>query len=602
MTKDVRIQQAHHHFRGMGRKAIALTTCTAFAACAMEPPPQTTVKRPDPSQNQVYSDGRVEPDVPPGNCEAYIAQHYAHPQLMAIGDSLYNGVQSMRINWWLSEWSAPTLVAIRTGLIDEFRADRTGGRKFYDPQYPGQGRPAGRQTQDYGFNLENVSLGQVVGLPSDQYTALAALNTYTPSNNRPVVDNLAFSGAQSSDLLDWTGADYQHNVDTLLPKLRRANLFTQFGILSDAFFNVNARFVLNPTRNACIDKLSPLRQVELRAPQRLLVNIGANDGLWRIAFFGDSIDKPSCPIPNTNRTVGGKPECRGDTIAETAGPIYLENMRQIIKALSADKGVGWIYINGMPLPSQTANLVPNADASRWSSDLFDGKFARAGLTKEQMKAADDLISGVNASLSNMVDDADAAARPGFPHFSFVDLADKLSHYDYKGCVSRTPTNACWKQRLYVTKARFGVKFDQPLDNNPLKFYGNGGPDPVGDMRQRIKQGGLMSFDNMHLSTVGYEIMAEAVLDRIRDKERLPAIGTRTNPDPCKSITEKGYENMKPGDCIADMVTPGWAYADATERNFVFDRLGGARQTQNQQLFGAIAGFAEGIIQKNGASK
>ncbi len=110
----------------------ASLSALALASCAISPPPL-----PDRSTNQIYWDGHVEPDVPAGTCAAqedYLARTYGHPPLMAIGDSLYNGVQSMRINWWLSEWSAPTLVALRLGLIDEFRADRTGGRRFYDPQ------------------------------------------------------------------------------------------------------------------------------------------------------------------------------------------------------------------------------------------------------------------------------------------------------------------------------------------------------------------------------------------------------------------------------------------------------------------------------------
>ena len=69
---------------------------------------------------------------------------YDRPELMALGDSLYNGVQSLRVNWFLSEWSAPTTVAIALGTVDpEFLL---GGRRA------GAGDP---DRPDYGYALAN---------------------------------------------------------------------------------------------------------------------------------------------------------------------------------------------------------------------------------------------------------------------------------------------------------------------------------------------------------------------------------------------------------------------------------------------------------------
>ncbi len=50
---------------------------------------------------------------------AELFKPYMRPEMMAIGDSLYNGVSSFRINWWLSEWSVPAQVAIPLGLIHQ---------------------------------------------------------------------------------------------------------------------------------------------------------------------------------------------------------------------------------------------------------------------------------------------------------------------------------------------------------------------------------------------------------------------------------------------------------------------------------------------------
>ncbi len=440
-------------------------------------------------------------------------------------------------------------------------------------------------------------MATILAMPQTEYAALNDLqNGPPPDNHRPMVDNLAFSGAASADLIDWTAADYKANADRLLPQLRTANLGSEFGTLSDTFFNVNAHFVLNPMHNNCIDKMSVLDQVRVRKPRRLLVNIGANDGLWRIAFFGDSIDKEACPRPQTNVTLGGLPDCRGTTIAEAVGVYFASNMARIVRQLGAIPGIERVYINGMPLPSQTANLVPDATGSRWNADLFAGPFSRPGLTAAQMRDGDDLIAGANAKTRATVEAADAAAKPGYPRFAYVDLAQKLAQFDYKGCMVRTPGADCTSQRLKLAKARFGLPFDQYLDNKPLRFDGPSGAQTGPHMQDRITQGGLMSFDNMHLSSVGYEIMAQAVIGRMdRLETDMPPIFAPDHSDLCRAPGDPGYDTMKPGDCIGLMTTPGWAFADSTERNFVFDRLGGDRQTQDREFFSAIAGFAEGVL-------
>ena len=91
-----------------------------------------------------------------------IPQEYMNPELMALGDSLYNGVQSLRINWWLSEWSVPSYVAIAMGLIDEKNGDRTGKRRFYGPQYPSHDASPS-STISYGLNLEGLRWSDLTG-------------------------------------------------------------------------------------------------------------------------------------------------------------------------------------------------------------------------------------------------------------------------------------------------------------------------------------------------------------------------------------------------------------------------------------------------------
>ena len=112
---------------------------------------------------------------------------------------------------------------------------------------------------------------------------------------------------------------------------------------------------------------------------------------------------------------------------------------------------------------------------------------------------------------------------------------------------------------------------------------------------KIVEGGLFSFDNMHLSSVGYEVMALAfrmAMARAGDPRLGPPL--TVSPDPCKSKGEGGFDNMKVGDCINLLSTPGWAFADATRRSFVFQRMVGQREMDTQDFVKAISAFVAGL--------
>jgi lysophospholipase L1-like esterase len=581
-----------------------VTACAApqVKPVAAAPPPPPF----DYSVYQKYSDNVVDPNIPDGTCKAewsYIRTAYGHPELMDLGDSLYNGVQSLRINWWLSEWSAPTLVAIRMGLVGEFRADRTGARSFYDPQYPGQynpqypgeGTPASELVKyTYGMNLEDLPLNNPITaipdflqIPKQQYTLLMQLHDYTPHNNRPVVDNLAFSGAESSDLLDFTAGDYNRIADQSLRNLQHANIFDGFQDLSDAFFAVNAAFVLNPTHNPCLDQMTPVDQVALRVPQYLLVNIGANDGLWMIAYYADSAGAPACDPKDNNLSASGVRQCQGSSIADALLVHYTQNMQRLITRLAGIKGMREVFINNLAYPSSVANLVPDGTTGFWYTDLFGGTKAKRRLTDAQLRDADRLIKTVNDTIEQQVAAVDSAQPPGYPVFKVVDQAAVLETYNFKNRAANPGFGH--GARFVIDGDDYGLKGRvQALDNRPLRFSGPDGVQTGAPMFQKIKQGGLASFDNMHLSSVGYELMANAVLDSMGN------ILPPASPDTCVSKDDPYYSKMKPGDCIAYMVQPGWSFVDETRRNFMLDRLGGLKATKDREMFSALADFAQNL--------
>ncbi len=359
---------------------------------------------------------------------------YASPPLMALGDSLYNGVQSLRINWWLSEWSPPSFVAIRLGLIEEKGADRTGDRTFYGPQYPSHGStPA--EVVHYGFNLETPGLksrlarvGNLLSVPLGQQKNLARLLDHRPPNRRAMVDNLAFSGASSRDLIDWTPQDYRALAKKGLNRLGSWRIDTAFRALGDSFTYANATFVLNPMRDDCVEKMTPLEQVELRRPKRLLINIGSNNGLYKIAFQGtDVTDTDSCS--GSEKLVGAnrKPICVRP-IKDFLGIQFIDDMEAMVKRLSRVKGLEYVYVNNLVLPSQTANVVFD-EKSRRSS------FVSLDISNQKSNARSSI--GAIASSATSISNLD---KPLKIITKLEDLASSMSIWR-KPYVPRTTRNA-----------------------------------------------------------------------------------------------------------------------------------------------------------------
>jgi hypothetical protein len=58
--------------------------------------------------------------------------------------------------------------------------------------------------------------------------------------------------------------------------------------IAGLFFAFNTRFLLNPTGDPGLADLSSIDIVARRQPERLLVSIGANNGLWEMGFAAEA--------------------------------------------------------------------------------------------------------------------------------------------------------------------------------------------------------------------------------------------------------------------------------------------------------------------------
>jgi hypothetical protein len=560
----------------------------------------STAQANDYSSNQKYWDGKKSPALkwnysckPTPEQFAQDNPDYASPPLMALGDSLYNGVQSLHINWFLSEWSPPALVAIRLGLIEEKGADRTGNRSFYTPQYPKHGGKAS-EVISYGFNLETprsitgifgiFGLFSILGAQKKVLTDL--LNVYTPPNRRAMVDNLAFSGANSLDLIYWTPQEYRKLAKHALKRMN-GSVTGPFLALGDAFTYANASFVLNPMRDKCLEKMTPLEQVELRRPKRLLINIGSNNGLYKIGFMGldieNNMDRGSCGSEANLIGLRGKPHCIS-SIKTFSTTQFMSDTDKLMERLATIKGLEYVYINNLAIPSQVANVVfpdRSSTSDSFKLNILGGK----KIPRRIINNGDALVRQVNEDLKRRIAKRNTVLGP---KFVYVDVNKAMEEKNYKQCVYAGKNN-CDEKKLLISSDVSGTSTNYTLDNRPLKISGPSSLMTGSKFASHIEAGGLFSFDNMHLSSVGYEIMAFTVRHAMQQAKdpalfKLPS-SANDNCDPKAT-------SVRPGDCIGLLTLPGWSLADATRREFVFQRIAGDREMKNRRFISALLAFAQ----------
>jgi lysophospholipase L1-like esterase len=424
---------------------------------------------------------------------ASIPAAYMYPELMAVGDSLYNGVESLSISKEKAHYSIPSFVA--RGLnVHGYR------EASYD-------RPLLADLDvDFQSSWRHIAetLGNHVTVDIDSYTNPSRVGYFQRSKPK-FFDDVAIAQADSAQLMcdtsgegsAWIAPYYTGNV-LHIPS-------GKFGIPHDLttwLYEVNSRFLLNPSLDDHYKNLSQLGEVLARKPKNLLMNIGSNDGLWLMAFKGFT--------PNTcYDTVNYKPvsPCGPSTQSISSDMAQLvKNMRAIAQTLAPL--TTHVYVNLLGPPRAVANLNPVGFA-RVSGKT--GYFAHyetyindTGLqtvTGADVKAMDDLVTSANRQIiSNM------CQVLGPRRVTFVDLFGLLSEYDAKNALNSKPT----PQNSISVNVDLGQgPTAVPLDNlvlhpDPRRFQVTGGEFSLVD-------GGLFSLDNMHPTAFGYGLVANRVM-------------------------------------------------------------------------------------------
>ena len=582
------------------------------------------------------------------------------PEMMAIGGSVFNGVSSMQMNWWLTDWSPPAQVARALAGGTQARVPAS----FKVPRYPDDGLdPYGTTVNGephfrLGLDLETMDIhwfNLVEKAFRRQGWVMSNFDKHRPTGGPALNDNLSFAGAAVDDILYGTARDYRARLDAvrridrfepdadgfwadgaqqsrtyrrIMEHAKKTNgikdIAKTAGPLKTIFFALNSSFVLNPTRNPCLEHMTPLDQVRLRKPKRLLIGVGSNSGLFTFLSAGQPIDKMCGDIQFSYGEVV-REEKRYVSIRQTAKEEFLASMQELLNRLSSDaKAIDHIYVMGQLRPRMIANLDPKpdrgvvglealyppgrpeADPTTYHDQYFLD-FAPGGsgrwLSGRELRLADELNDEVNNALEGMVKAQNA--REGKRRFVFVDLKP-LERYDVRHVADRDVLKrkpgvnvdparkkqpgetGVRGQPIIVTDAHLNGLGERTikLDNKVLSF--SRGEETITDSHgrtrqigQQIKAGGIFSIDNLHPTVVGYALLAQELLDTIVEAEKLnltPEVRASISPERAYAMTMGGGKEITQHGNVLRRLDKGLA----------------TRQQLLQSLFDAGANIAGGL--------
>ncbi|MGH6894036.1 MAG: hypothetical protein ACREEP_17460, partial [Dongiaceae bacterium] len=378
--------------------------------------------------------------------------------------SMSNGVRSLTIRDELAAISPVQQFVEAVGL------------PFNRPVYP----------REVLFDLEDMARQGITSLFSLQAAVMKNAKAWLTAKRKakPLFhDNLSCAGADWSDMFDRRGGDARTEAQAAYAQLQASDNF-DLGAAARLWFSINDAFLLDPNGGSAFaesSQLSQLEQVASRLPERLLVNIGANEGLFRFGMLGayDNTDLDFATCPGAQEIVRQ---------AKRLGQFLAAHLRNDLRL---------VYFNTLIRPRAVPNLAPYQDEdflANATRKALNGKYydeystkvaLRAPVTPKAMKAYDLVIKTAN-------DEALKAIRnelAGTPvTLAPVDLYTAIEQYDSKHYGDG--------RAIEIRKAGKLVKriTNLPFASSPLKF-----------------QGGIAGLDNMHPTAVGYAAIANEMI-------------------------------------------------------------------------------------------
>ncbi len=415
-----------------------------------------------------------------------------HPPVMAIGDSMYNGMRSATIN---REFAAKSVPALVSRAVAPDYAHRS-------PGYPEV------LLLDLEQTLRDVDLGDLVSRMRHRLQAAMAnakrwADGHVVPGEHAAWDNLSISGAILEDLTDHSFAHWEARLAAIRPLLDQINSLEAIGAsgidIMELHMALNARFLLNPNRRPELNQLTPLDLVNARQPKRLLINIGSNHGIIDITLAGSEGKTP--PEPDTGlRSLAAW--------AEAMEP-FAERLLQLPPTVEQ------IVVNTLVLPSTVPNLMyPYNLREIYPGDLpkrqgyypvYDNRLGGADdyiqYSAAKMKEID---AGVAACNQRMMDGMQAVFdKAGDGRLRFFRLDQKLKAYDAKHEDRKAIRKSVPGTRLEYPNHRYG---NEAIDFDNFFFFDS------------FRRGGIASLDNHHPSGLGYAILARELLKTLKSED------------------------------------------------------------------------------------
>lgn len=383
---------------------------------------------------------------------------FMNPELMSIGDSIFNGVRSLSIDENLANTSPPAFLARGLGL------------PMVQPDYP---RPVlfdlEREVRD-GIDLSRIR-SRIID------NGEKWLSTSGAWSDHRFFDNIAVAGYAYDDLHRATAGAARNRIDILLDKVMQSPGL-DFASIVNLYTAINTAFVLNPSGHPGLNDLTPLEQVASRQPKRLLINIGNNEGLFLIGVTASY----SRQFIDQLRRI----------------PDHATKLASVLKDHCPN--VDRFYFNLLIRPRVVANLAPRTDSELTNPPRGGGYFeryvARLGpalnrMSADQMRDFDREIAQVNDATRKAIAKVFGADKG---RFVFVDLYKLLNQFDAKhlGKAGKVEVDLHGKQKR--------------LSNYPFSAL------------VTFRHGGIFGLDNMHPSNVGYAILANFMGEAIAKAE------------------------------------------------------------------------------------
>lgn len=415
------------------------------------------------------------------------------PTMMALGDSLLNGMRSYSIDDSRASTSIP---AVLGGAMHP----HPGSAPFQPARYPApilidaEEQLARHATSE----LSQEALLQVLNaLPAIKASvAQNAQDWFGRFAQRPpppgpvAFDNLAIAGARIEDAFSLTYDQLTARVDAMGGVIRTTGDplawhgawpagdpagAGQWGV-GDVHISLNARHLRNPANLDGLGGMTVLDMVGARQPHVLLANMGPNHGLVDVVMRGDG----DHGMDGLRAFAAAWPACA--------------------RALARLPAVEIVIMLLMPRPSQTPCLSPPNPAP--APDLepppdrpgqYFGRYVSAldpisagfGYDGDTVARFDREMDEVNQSVRSSMQAAFAGSGK---HLVFVSLADVLGLHDYKH--------------------RRGPPLPGGASGRGYSNY------PLGEIGQLFNtsrlRGGICGLDQIHPTSIGYRFVAEQI--------------------------------------------------------------------------------------------